>query len=234
MAELGKFPVREFSIVEILSYFFPGVTLMYSLYIGGYIARPFQMASLDLTNGLNLFLLTLASYLLGYVLHVPSVMLGRYIKRFVGNPVVYLIDPDSKAVGKFKRNMRGDFPKELKRMLRSVIIDYWTDKNDRSDVSPSQYYTLCEALVEDACPNAWMIHERFYSNSNLSRAMILPVGFMGFVFLPSHVLVSLALFVSAFIFAYRFISLDTASIKQIYSGFYIFYLGHVRNGNTAA
>ena len=223
MVDFGKLPLKEFSIVEVLSYFIPGVIVVYTIYIGCYLKHLYPLIVID-NIAVQLFLLAIASYLVGYVLHFPAVLIGRCIKRLVGNPVEYLIDPDDKSTSRFQRKLREDFPIELKKMLRKVILEYWTDSNQMVNISPSQYYTLCEALVEDACPNAWMIHERFYSNSNLSRAMILPSLFLGSVILRYNIVLGAVLFVSSAVLTFRFITLNISSIKQVYSGFYIFYL----------
>jgi len=209
--------------VEVLSYFIPGVVIVYTIHIGGYLQQLYPLIVVE-NVAIQLFLLTIASYLVGYVFHFPAVLVGRYAKRLVGNPVEYLIDPDNNSPNLLRRKLREDFPTELKEKLRDAIFEYWTHPNEGEHADPSHYYNLCEALVEDACPNAWMIHERFYSNSNLSRAMIIPTLFLGYVILPHSVVLSILLFTSAIVLVFRFLTLNISSIKQVYSSFYIFHL----------
>lgn len=225
MADFGGIPVREFSIVDVLSYFIPGAVMLFAVHTGQFFREVYPVVfSID-NVGLRIFLLLVGSYLVGHALHFPAVKLGNVIKRLIGRPVVFLARMEEKRLSWFKRRLRNDFPVPYKKALINALMDYWAlDSENCKTVDESNYYALCELLVEHSCPNAWIIHERFYSTGSLLRAMVLPTVLLGIVLLKSSFLVAILLFFSTICFCFRYYSLEVAGTKQIYNGFYLFYL----------
>lgn len=224
MVELGKVPVREFSIVDVLSYFLPGAVMLFGIYLCKYFKNLYGLIKIE-NIAIQIFLLIIVSYLIGHVLHFPAVVIGGFINKLIGEPTIYLANPEEKQVVKFKAKLRNDFPIEFKKSLYNALTDFWTISNKNSNNSRIiQYCTLSEVLVEDACPNAWIIHERFYSTSNLLKALIIPTIFLGIVLFKHSIFLAISLFISSLIFGYRYYSLYVTCVKQIYNGFYLFYL----------
>lgn len=222
MADLGSLSVKEFSLLDILTYFIPGAVALFAMYAGGCFTS--VLPAVPLNAVLETGWVILGSYLAGHALHYPAVLVGRCVQNILGSPVKYLLDITPGPDG-WRKKLRKDFSPEYKDALRSALKEYWAVGRPGIDrtLPAGQYYALSEALLEQHYTNAWVIHERFYITANLMRALVVPVASLAVVTLGFSKMLAILLFLCAMVFAYRFHLLNIEATKQIYNGFYLYY-----------
>lgn len=216
--------IKQFGIVDIFTYFVPGVIFLFAIRMSKYFDVLEENFSFE-NSTIEIFLLVLASYIVGHMLHFPSVLIGRLINKIFGSPTRFLADPNEGHTSSLTKYLRSDFPLDHKQILRDSLDKHWQCREHLGvDVSRTRHYALCEILVEEYHPNSWMIHERFYSAANMSRAMIIPMCILAVVVWDFSWPLSVALGISCFLSAYRYYTLNVTAIKQIYDTFYLHFL----------
>jgi len=217
-------PIKEFSIVDILTYFIPGAAFLFGLYIGG-IFEPLETLFNLNNETLIISLLVISSYIIGHIIHYPAVLFGRIIVKLVGAPQIYLLDVNSNKVLFLKDKLRSDFSREYKIELNKALQSFWhREPADYDCTKVCGYYDRCEVLVEEYHPRAWAIHERFYTSANLTRALIIPVASIAIVIWNDAIILSIFSLIGCLILGYRYYVLTVSAVKQIYNMFFLHYL----------
>ena len=212
--------MKYFSLVDTLTYLIPGGVVLLALRAGGLFDGLGASVFPEETT-IRVSACLVAAFLVGFVMHYPATLVGRLVLRILGNPSAYLLATEKSSHCRVVTSIRCDFPEDYRKNLQEALAKHWHRQVEGTKYSYGQYYALCEALMEDSYPNAWSIHERFYTAANLSRAMILPALLLGLMLLKFSLLIAVIVVASSFVFAYRFFTLLLAATKQVLNTFYL-------------
>ncbi len=212
--------------VEFFLYVIPGSVSLFAFKASRFGGELFSL--FNATNpALYGFGFIIAAFIVGHLFHYPSVFTGRLLNRVWGDPAKYLLDVSTTSKKPFTVKQMGNYSPEYRRVLLNSLETFWRiGTKDRSAPGGSlhEYLSLAEVFVEEVCPNAWQVHERFYLTSNLMRALIIPTVLLSAAFARKNWVVSVSLLIGAFFFAKRYHLLYVQNVKQILNSFYFGFL----------
>jgi len=209
-----------FNVVDALTYIIPGGIMLLVFRISAFIPGVGDLLRFE-DAPVTLASYVVGSFLIGFVLHYPAVLCGRIIVKGLGAPVSCLLELDRKKCRGLLRRFRSDYGREYKEKLVIALREYWHCEGDSGrGFGASRYYALCEALIEEKCPKAWNIHERFYLSANLARGMIIPSSAVAVSMWPHSRVLAVAISLGTVVFAVRYYQLLISATKQIFDAFY--------------